>query len=68
MAHDDLVGKGVASGRLSATGFGSERPLCASAAALQQNSKRSKTELEACWDKNRRVEFAVISLDGRATQ
>jgi OmpA-OmpF porin, OOP family len=41
-----LLGKGVEPARIQATGYGETRPVC-------------KEHNEACWSKNRRVEFVI---------
>jgi outer membrane protein OmpA-like peptidoglycan-associated protein len=50
---DYLVKKGVAANRLEAKGYGETKPLC-------------NDHNEACWEKNRRVEFVILkpSSDG----
>jgi outer membrane protein OmpA-like peptidoglycan-associated protein len=59
-----LESKGIARSRLQAVGFGSSRPLCLEIAALQAAAKPNKTKLERCRDKNRRVQFQVLEMDG----
>jgi outer membrane protein OmpA-like peptidoglycan-associated protein len=45
-----LIGKGIAEERLQAKGYGETKPLC-------------REHDEACWSKNRRVEFIILKKD-----
>ncbi|HWE27952.1 MAG TPA: OmpA family protein, partial [Polyangia bacterium] len=42
-----LIGKGIDADRLQSHGYGETKPLC-------------KQHSEACWSKNRRVEFVIL--------
>jgi outer membrane protein OmpA-like peptidoglycan-associated protein len=42
-----LIGRGIVGARLDAHGYGEERPLC-------------RAHNEACWSRNRRVEFVIV--------
>ena len=44
--RDDLIARGVDAKRLTAKGYGETKPVC-------------RAHNEACWSKNRRVEFLI---------
>jgi outer membrane protein OmpA-like peptidoglycan-associated protein len=48
---DYLIGRGIAPERLTSHGYGETKPICSS-------------RTEACWSKNRRVEFIIVRQDG----
>lgn len=60
---DYLVGKGVAAGRLVAEGYGATRPLCAELPLLLKHERKNRKKVEACRERNRRVQFRVIKAD-----
>jgi outer membrane protein OmpA-like peptidoglycan-associated protein len=63
-----LTDKGIAAGRLVAEGLGSTKPLCLDLAELLKSEGKNKRKIEACREKNRRVQFRVVEMDGKAVQ
>ncbi|MBM4344473.1 MAG: OmpA family protein [Deltaproteobacteria bacterium] len=55
-----LVGKGIAATRLSAEGYGPDRPVCKELAALRKDEVKNKGKIEQCREQNRRVQFRVV--------
>ena len=61
-----LVVKGVAAARLVAEGHGSTQPLGTSLAELSKNEAKNRKKIEACREQNRRVQFRVVEMEGKA--
>jgi outer membrane protein OmpA-like peptidoglycan-associated protein len=61
-----LVGKGVAAERLVGQGYGETKPLCKDAADLASKGKKFKKQLDACREQNRRVQFKLLEMNGKA--
>ncbi len=54
-----LVDAGIAPERLQAKGYGEDRPIQPNCSKLRGRRRR-----KACWSKNRRVEFQILTIDG----
>lgn len=54
-----LTKAGVDAGRLSAKGFGPDKPMCKDAAELLKNKRKNRKALKKCRADNRRVEFHI---------
>lgn len=61
-----LVAQGVAAARLVAAGFGSTQPVCGKIAKLLENEGKNRKAIDACREQNRRVQFRVVEIDGKA--
>ena len=64
-----LEAKGVSSDRLDSEGFGEEQPLCKDIPALTKDKKlarKNKKQIDACREDNRRVEFRIVEVNGKA--
>jgi outer membrane protein OmpA-like peptidoglycan-associated protein len=60
-----LVERGVAPDRLVARGFGESQPLCPDAGTLLDEGVKGRKPLAACRERNRRVQFKVLELNGK---
>ena len=61
-----LVGQGLPPGRVVAEGLGATRPLCPDLAALMTKEAKNKKKIDLCREQNRRVQFRVVEVDGKA--
>ena len=61
-----LTDKGMAANRLAAMGYGPDKPLCTDLAELNKNKRKNRRKLKACREENRRVQFRIGELDGKA--
>ena len=61
-----LVDKGIVGERLVAKGFGEGAALCKDFNDLVLKGKKSKKALDACREQNRRVQFKLLEMNGKA--
>ncbi|MFZ4580051.1 MAG: OmpA family protein, partial [Myxococcota bacterium] len=60
-----LIERGISADRLVARGFGESQPLCPDVATLVDEGAQGKKPLAACRERNHRVEFKVLELNGK---
>ena len=60
-----LIDKGTAPERLTAKGYGSNKPLCEDMETLLAAEKQDKKAIEECRAKNRRVQFQVTTINNK---
>ena len=63
-----LVSKQMAESRLVANGYGPDKPICTRLAELLQKKRKNKRAIAACREENRRVQFRISELDGKAVE
>ncbi len=66
-----LTGKGVSAERLESEGFGEDVALCKELPELTRDKKATRANrkaIEACRADNRRVEFRIIEVNGKAVK
>ena len=66
-----LIEQGVAKDRLEAKGYGETAPLCLEVATLAKDKaaeKKNKAALAVCREQNRRVQFKILEINGKAVE
>ena len=63
-----LEDQGLGDDRMSSEGYGETRPLCTDIPELEQNKRKNRKKIEECRAANRRVQFKILEVNGKAVK
>jgi outer membrane protein OmpA-like peptidoglycan-associated protein/opacity protein-like surface antigen len=63
-----MTDRGVPAGRLVAKGFGETAPVCEQVPELLKKKRKNKRKIATCREKNRRVTFLILEINGKVVR